>query len=214
MIFFHFPHIELHIYPHISEIWQKIWDIVIFGPDETHLNQNLSRNYLFKHPVDIDSDAWERAQEVLRSEVTDVRRHITSAGWGAGGCCWGWNMFDRLGHGGIGNHAGQFRTDKFSQMIQVFERLFGWHRIRQLKRKLIKTCRNASTLKIHRKESIFLWKCDGWQQVSICINTWLIFVILYQNASIYIKMHPFASKCINLHQNAPNSIENSQVSSK
>ena len=45
MMLVHFPHIELHIYPHISEIWQKIWDInitkirhifVIFGPDETH----------------------------------------------------------------------------------------------------------------------------------------------------------------------------------
>ena len=47
MRFVHFPHIELHIHPHISEIWQKIWDInmtkirhifVIFGPDETHSN--------------------------------------------------------------------------------------------------------------------------------------------------------------------------------
>ena len=50
MMLVHFPHIELHIDPHISEIWRKIWDInmtrichifVIFGPDETHLNLYL-----------------------------------------------------------------------------------------------------------------------------------------------------------------------------
>ena len=45
IILVHLSHIELHIAPHISEIWRKIWDInmtrichifVIFGPDETH----------------------------------------------------------------------------------------------------------------------------------------------------------------------------------
>ena len=45
MMLVHFSHIELHIDPHISEIWRKIWNInmtrichilVIFGPDETH----------------------------------------------------------------------------------------------------------------------------------------------------------------------------------